>query len=310
MRRVKCKNCGVRNEKLAFLSTNTRYTLRFAMRIGRLCRAMTIQDVAREMRLDWHAVEDLDKIYMRAGHPAPRVIGIDEISIRKKHVYRIVVSDLEQKRAIWFGGEGRREEDMDQFYAFLGHENTANLRLAVMDMWLPFRKSMQAHAPNASVLFDKFHILRHLGEALDKVRKTEYAGSSLNHVGKGIDFVIPRFAGGWLAVSEKDARHRSFPAGLGSDVTLEGDAQRVFGRRRQARSALGFSIREPVRVCGMRTRRLRGPRHENRDVAASGFLSAWRVLARAHAAGDLPDVRRSQGRGSLGSRGFGFHVVV
>jgi transposase len=119
MRRVKCKNCGVRNEKLAFLSTNTKYTLRFAMQIGRLCRAMTIQDVAREMRLDWHAVKDLDKIYMRAGHPSPRVIGIDEISIRKKHVYRIVVSDLEQKRAIWFGGEGRREEDMDQFYAFL-----------------------------------------------------------------------------------------------------------------------------------------------------------------------------------------------
>ena len=180
MRRVKCKTCGVRNEKLDFLSTNTKYTRRFAMQIGGLCRAMTIQDVAREMRLDWHAVKDLDKIFMReqlarAGHPAPRVIGIDEISIRKKHVYRIVVSDLEQKRAIWFGGEGRAEADMDQFYAFLGPENAAKVRLAVMDMWLPFRKSTQAHAPNASVLFDKFHILRHLGEALDKVRKTEYA---------------------------------------------------------------------------------------------------------------------------------------
>jgi transposase len=57
----------------------------------------------------------------------------------------------------------------------LGRENAAKLRLAVMDMWLPFRKLTQAHAPNASVLFDKFHILRHLGEALDKVRKTEYA---------------------------------------------------------------------------------------------------------------------------------------
>ena len=61
MRRVKCKTCGVRNEKLDFLSTNTKYTRRFAMQIGGLCRAMTIQDVAREMRLDWHAVKDLDK---------------------------------------------------------------------------------------------------------------------------------------------------------------------------------------------------------------------------------------------------------
>lgn len=180
MRRVKCKTCGVKNETLAFLSANTRYTLRFAMQIGGLCRAMSIKDVARRMRLDWHTVKDLDKIYMqeqlkRAGPPSPGVIGVDEISIRKRHTYRIVVSDLEQKRAIWFGGNGRAEKDMDMFYAFLGKENAEKIRLAVMDMWKPFRKSTQTHAPQAAILFDKFHVLRHLGEALDKIRKAEYA---------------------------------------------------------------------------------------------------------------------------------------
>ena len=80
-------------------------------------------DVARRMHLDWHTVKELDKIYMReqlarAGHPAPSVIGIDEMSIKKRHVYRIVVSDLEAKRAIWFGGKGRSEEDMDSFMRF------------------------------------------------------------------------------------------------------------------------------------------------------------------------------------------------
>jgi hypothetical protein len=80
MYRVNCKVCGVKNEKLDFLSDNTRYTLRFAMQIGGLCRAMTITDVARRMHLDWHTVKDLDKIYMReqlrlAGPPSPRVIG-------------------------------------------------------------------------------------------------------------------------------------------------------------------------------------------------------------------------------------------
>ncbi len=150
--RVICKTCGVRNEKLDFLSDNTRYTLRFAMQIGGLCRAMTITDVARLMHLDWHTVKALDKIYMReqlrlAGPPAPRVIGIDEVSIKKRHVYRIVVSDLEAKRAIWFGGAGRSEKDMDQFYAALGKENAQKIRLAVMDMWKPFRTSTQNHAP-------------------------------------------------------------------------------------------------------------------------------------------------------------------
>jgi transposase len=132
------------------------------------------------MRLDWRTVKELDKIYMReqlrrAGPPVPNVIGVDEISVKKRHVYRIVVSDLEQKRAIWFGGEGRTEKDMDQFYAFLGKETSEQIRLAVMDMWKPFRHSTQAHASQAAVLFDKFHVLRHLGEALDKIRKAEYA---------------------------------------------------------------------------------------------------------------------------------------
>lgn len=150
------------------------------MQVGGLCRSMSVSDVAREMKLDWHTVKDLDKIYMReqlarTGPPTPKVVGVDEISIRKGHNYRIVVSDLEQKRAIWVGGEGRTEADMDKFYEQIGPENAEQIRLAVMDMWKPFRKSTQAHAPNAAILFDKFHVLRHLGDALDKVRKQEYA---------------------------------------------------------------------------------------------------------------------------------------
>ena len=179
MRRVSCKACGVKNEKLAFLSSNTKYTLRFAMQIGGLCRVMTIQDVARLMHLHWHAVKDLDKIYMReqlrvAGDPKPRIVGIDEIAIKKGHSYRIVVSDLVARRAIWFGGVGRTEADMDLFYAFLGKQNSRKIKLAVMDMWKPFRISTQRHAPKASIMFDKFHIVKHLGDALDAIRRSEY----------------------------------------------------------------------------------------------------------------------------------------
>ena len=179
MRRVKCATCGVKNEKLAFLSRNTKYTLRFATQIGGLCRAMTIKDVARLMHLDWRAVKDLDKIYMReqlrlAGPPRPRVIGVDEISIRKGHSYRIVVSDLEARRAIWFGGTGRSEADMDLFFTFLGKKSAVKIRLAVMDMWKAFRNSTHRHAPQAAILFDKFHIVKHLSDALDVVRRSEY----------------------------------------------------------------------------------------------------------------------------------------
>jgi transposase len=98
----------VKRERLEFLADSPLYTKRFAYFVGRRCRASPIRDVARELALDWHTVKELDKQYMRAqlaraGSPAPRVIGIDEISVRKGHVYRIVVSDLLRGRAIWLG---------------------------------------------------------------------------------------------------------------------------------------------------------------------------------------------------------------
>lgn len=111
----------------------------------------------------------------RAGTPGPQVVGIDELSIRKGHTYRIVVSDLIRARPIWFGGTDRSEASMGLFFEWLGPKKSRKIRLGVMDMWKPFRNACAAHAPGAAMLYDKFHALRHLGEALDKVRRSEYA---------------------------------------------------------------------------------------------------------------------------------------
>ena len=181
VRRVLCRCCGkVKRERLDFLADNPFYTKRFAWFVGRRCRTSTIKDVAEELNLDWHTVKELDKQYMRAqlamaGTPGPKAIGIDEISIRKGHTYRIVVSDLIRRRPIWFGGTDRSQASMSLFYGWLGQKKTKGIRLAVMDMWKPFRNATAAHAPHAAILFDKFHIMSHLGDALDMVRKAEYA---------------------------------------------------------------------------------------------------------------------------------------
>jgi transposase len=161
VRRVLCRSCGkVKREGLEFLADNPFYTKRFAYYVGRRCRTATIKDVAKEFKLDWK--------------PKPKVIGIDEISIRKGHTYRIVVSDLEKSRPIWFGGTDRSEQSMRQFFDELGKPKSTRIRLAVMDMWKPFRNATQVCAPQAAILYDKFHVMRHLGEALDQVRKSEY----------------------------------------------------------------------------------------------------------------------------------------
>jgi transposase len=166
-------------ERLDWLANNPRYTERFALHVGKLCRGMSNKAVAEVERLHDSTVKDLSKLYMqeqvrRAGLPAPRAIGIDEISVRKGHDYRVVVSDLERGRPIWMGGSGRKEAGIDQFFAHLGAQKSARIELAVMDMWRPFRSSVGKNAPNADIVFDKFHIMRHLSDALDQVRRNEY----------------------------------------------------------------------------------------------------------------------------------------
>ncbi len=166
-------------ERLDWLAKNPRYTQRFAMHVGKLCRDMTNKAVADLERLHHSTVKDLDKLYMqaqveRAGLPAPRAIGIDEIAVRKGHHYRVIVSDLDKGRPIWFGGQGRTEADIDQFFNELGVRKCGRIEVAAMDMWKPFRTSLARHAPSARIVFDKFHIMRHLSTALDDVRRAEY----------------------------------------------------------------------------------------------------------------------------------------
>ncbi len=141
---------------------------------------MPNKTVAELERLHHSTVKDLDTLYMHkqgalTGQPAPRAIGIDELSIRKGHHDRVIVSDLERARPIWVGGAGRKEADIDLFFQALGANKSARIELAVMAMWKPFRNSVMTNAPTAHIIFDKFHILRHLSQALDAVRRSEYA---------------------------------------------------------------------------------------------------------------------------------------
>lgn len=170
----------MKQEQFDFLANHPFYTKRFAFYVGKRCRTSTIKDVAKELHLDWKTVKELEKQYLReqlrrAGKPRPKVIGVDEVSLRKGHTYRIMVSDLERRQPIWFGGTDRSEASMNLFYQWLGPKKTKHIRLAVMDMWKAFEKSALGNIPQAAILYEKFHIMRHLGEALDKVRKKEYA---------------------------------------------------------------------------------------------------------------------------------------
>jgi len=180
IRRIKCKsNDKIRQEVFNWMADNPAYAKRFVYYVGKRCQSSSIKAVADEVDLDWKTVKEFEKEYMKEklknrGEITPEALGIDEISIQKGHTYRIVVSDLKNKLPIWIGGNGRTEKDMQMFYDWLGKEKCGNIKLAVMDMWKAFEKSAKKNIPDSSILYDKFHILRHLGKALEKIRISEY----------------------------------------------------------------------------------------------------------------------------------------
>jgi len=169
----------VKQEKLSFLAKNPFYTKRFAYYVGKRCQESSLSSVAAELHLDWKTVKALEMEYLeeklkRREEIAPVVIGIDELAIGKGHKYYIVVSDLEKRLPIWFAGPGRKEEDLDKFYTYLGDKKNKAIKLAAMDMWKAYESSTRKNSPQAAIMYDRFHVIKHLNNAMDAVRKSEY----------------------------------------------------------------------------------------------------------------------------------------
>jgi transposase len=137
------------------------------------------QGGAQLRHLHAHWVKDLERRCMQAWPPktpppALRVIGVEELSI-KKWPHRSPCGQRSGTGASDLGrGHGRTESDLGQFFLDVGSKKTARIRLALLDIWKAFRNSVQTHAPQAQVLFDKFHSLRHPADAMDQIRWAEY----------------------------------------------------------------------------------------------------------------------------------------
>ena len=99
-------------------------------------------------------------------------IGIDEISRRKNHIYHTQVYDLLEKRLLW-SGEDRTAETLETFFDELGEEGCEQIGAVCCDMWAPYVDVVKSRLPNALLVFDKFHIVRHLLDAVNTVRKEE-----------------------------------------------------------------------------------------------------------------------------------------
>ncbi len=106
--------------------------------------------------------------------PALARMGVDEIYLGKKQKFISVVSNLETGEPLWFGQE-RKKETLDEFFTSqLSSRQRMRLTAACVDMWEPFRLSIEQWSPNCRIVYDKFHIMQHANRAIDEVRRAEF----------------------------------------------------------------------------------------------------------------------------------------
>jgi len=177
-RRVSCGRCaGVHVEAMPWVVGKQRFTRALMVTIAIWTRVLSWQQVARLFRCSWGTVAKAVEAAVEYGLAHRELsgvlyIGIDEISRKRGHVYVTNVYDLQSKRLLW-SGEERKEATLEAFFDFLGPEKTAAIEGICCDMWQPYIDVVKTRAPQALLVFDKFHIVRHLMEALDQVRREE-----------------------------------------------------------------------------------------------------------------------------------------
>jgi transposase len=190
--RVSCKSCHrISQVSIPWAKAFMRTTLSFQQQILDACVVMSLSDVQKMYKVSWYT---LSMILIRAianaravkDTSSVRFLGIDEIAIRKGHTYLTLFYDLEQGEVIWVG-EDRRYETLLQFVEWFGEEHFRALTAICCDMWDPYLKAIKGLNCTDKVVFDKFHIKKHLNDAVDKVRRQEhrilqgYGDCSLKH---------------------------------------------------------------------------------------------------------------------------------
>lgn len=175
--RVKCRSCGVRVEDIPWSTGKSFVTKPLVIVLATWARLLAWDVVAKLFRLSWGTVraavrQAVDYGLAHRSDSKVLYIGIDEISRRRRHIYHTQVYDLDQKRLLW-SGEGREEATLARFFDEWGPRRISKIRAICCDMWSPYIAVVKEKVPHAVLVFDKFHIIRHLLEAVNDVRKAE-----------------------------------------------------------------------------------------------------------------------------------------
>jgi len=177
--RVCCPDCGIKVEKVPQLPTKAPFSKRFEDAVGQACESAAARQVALRFGLAASTVRAIDLRYLERWaadrkRPVLAQMGVDEIHLGKKQKFITVVSNLDIAEPVWFGRE-RKKETLDGFFeGELTSRQRMRITAACVDMWEPYRLSIEQWASNCRIVYDKFHVMQHANKAIDEVRRTEF----------------------------------------------------------------------------------------------------------------------------------------
>lgn len=177
IRRVKCPRCGVKVEQVPWAETGAWFTRPFEDHVGCLtqrCDKTTVSDL---MRVGWETVGSIIQRVVARRQVGDELdglthIGVDELSYRRHHEYITIVVDHTRKRIVW-AKRGKNAATLEAFFDELGPERCTKLQAVTIDMSAAYIKAVTDRAPQATLVFDRFHVQRLVQDAVDEVRRDE-----------------------------------------------------------------------------------------------------------------------------------------
>ncbi len=178
--RVTCPTHGVVTVQVPWAEAGIGYTALYEALVLDWLKAATIQAVARQLSLSWNAIAGIMQRAVTRGlarrtQEGPTRIGVDETSFRKGHDYVTVVTD-QQAGHVLHVAEDRKIGSLTGYYDTLTDGQKAGIESIAMDMWPAYITATLEQIPEAEskIAFDKFHVAKYLGGAVDLVRKQEH----------------------------------------------------------------------------------------------------------------------------------------
>lgn len=190
IRRVRCQTCGVKVEQVPWAETSSKFTRPFEDHVGYLAQRCDQTTVSALMRIAWSTVGAIvTRVVARHGNAhlldGLTHIGVDELSYRRHHEYVTVVVDHNRGHVVW-AHPGKNADTLKAFFAELGPERCAQLAAVTIDMSAAYIKAVTECAPQAEIVFDRFHVQRLAQDAVDEVRRDEVRAATTDEERKQV----------------------------------------------------------------------------------------------------------------------------